>query len=183
MKRIFTCFLISVLVLMTSGCKDEDKSSVVDSEYYNVLTCTVLKAIEDTYAQNIAGTTFQPDGLNLEVDAPHGGTINITGNVTDGGNGISRVDLNYAFRDVRWLWSNTGSPMTADVTLNGVIHESGSFRPDDYKNLTATSDNLKVTGTVTSSSGTREADEYGKISLVWNMSKYNGDMFGYTVNN
>ena len=182
MKRIFSYIMAVALTLMATGCKDDEESAVSDTSYYNTLACTVLEATGNIYNQNIAGTNVTPS--DLHVDAPHGGTVVISGSVSNDNNNLTRVDLNYTFDNVRWLWTSNDGNYSTDVYITGVIHEVGSFRAsDNYRSLSTSSDSLRMTGSVNAYSSKRNVDELGKISIVSDVNKYNGDMFGHTVNN
>lgn len=178
MRKLASIIVMLVVLSMSFGCKKE-LPTVSDHTYYNYLTCTILRAQVAFYNQHIAGTTISaPD---MEFEAPYGGTVHITGSVSTTSNGLTTVNLNYDMNNVKWIESfSNGSSGT--VYMTGTLNEIGSFS-DDYKSTTCTSDNLQMTGEMHYGTATRDADEYGRVSIVTTNDKYNGEVFGYVVNN
>lgn len=168
------------MAMMTTGCKDEKESTVSDDSYYNALACTVRTAMSSVFNQNIAGTSnTAPD---MDIAAPYGGTVHLSGTIDIGNDGQTRIDLTYAFDNVKWIWAYDDNSASSEVYMTGTIHEVGTYRySEQYMNVTTSSENLKMTGTVNSGSASRTVDEFGKINLVSGWSNYDGVMYGFTV--
>ncbi len=178
MKKLASIIAMLAVLSMSFGCKKEPLT-VSDHNYYNYLACAILRAQVTFYNQHIAGTTISaPD---MEFEAPYGGTVHITGSVSTASNGLTTVNLNYDMNNVKWIESFSNST-SGTVYMTGTLNEVGSFS-GDYKSTTCTSQNLQITGEVHYGTATREADEYGRVSIVASNDKYNGEVFGYVVNN
>lgn len=180
MKRFFVLFAVVAMAMMTTGCKDEEEATVSDNTYYNALACTVRGAMSTVFNQNIAGTSnTAPD---MDIAAPYGGTVHLSGTINKSSDGLTSIDLTYEFDNVKWIWAYSDNSASSEVHLTGTVHEVGTYiSSEQYMNVTTSSESLKMTGTVKSGEASRTVDELGKISLVSGWPNYDGEMFGYTV--
>ena len=133
----------SLLALLpfAAGCADESLFDQDQQVVYGVLDTQVF-----LYDQNIVG---RPAGAqDVVASCPLGGTARIAGQTSQDVNAV--IDLTIVLEGC----ASSGSGY--DLTMDGEIHWSGSFRTSGYKALSTASDSLRVIGDVDAAEGVDE---------------------------
>ena len=125
--------LTLLLPLWSLACAPTGAGAGDASVVYGVLDTEVF-----IFDQALVG---QPAGAqDLTVDCPLGGTVHILGSTSSDATAV--IDLTLSMAGC----SNSGSGY--DLTMDGDLAWSGSFRSSGYKALSTTSDELSVSGEV-----------------------------------
>lgn len=110
------------------------------------------------YNQSIAGTPVGTE--DVTAPCPLGGSVHITGTTNySPDNGISNVDLTYAFENCK------NSDSLYQLTFTGSVRQYGTFKNDGYTALTYTSESLTVAGDLEMFDGPAVSDT-GSLSVT-----------------
>jgi hypothetical protein len=159
---ILTSFIISILISCDSTKKE---TTISDENFYKELGITLIQCYNDIYNQNLAGSATGTQ--NITADGPMGGTVVITGSDSyDNTHGITSTDLVFSMDAVQYIYTYEGSSSTwvTELIISGSTTFTGSFS-DDYTSLNYQSNNLSITGIVSTGNISRSIKMSGAVSI------------------